>query len=185
MSDSSTLDGVKWLLRAFKITPEHFAGLRTALAMFGPRGWTYAVVGGAGTLFVIGAVTALFDNPVFGRQVAPRPQDYVFWVITAVLAGLIFGTYALRAPATEQAKTSAGGALAALAVGCPTCNKIAVTLLGTSGALNIFGPTQLFLGIASVALLAWTLLLRSRAITTSCALPEGGAAGLTSQAPSA
>lgn len=34
------------------------------------------------------------------------------------------------------------------AVGCPACNKIAVILLGTSGALNLWAPVQPVLGVA-------------------------------------
>ena len=47
-----------------------------------------------------------------------------------------------------------------LAIGCPICNKIALLLLGTSGALNLFAPIQPILGAASVALLAATLAWR-------------------------
>jgi hypothetical protein len=51
-----------------------------------------------------------------------------------------------------------------LAVGCPTCNKFVVLLLDTTGALTFFAPLQLYIGIASVLLLGWTLLLRARAL---------------------
>jgi hypothetical protein len=42
-------------------------------------------------------------------------------------------------------------------VGCPACNKIAVLLLGVSGALNLWAPIQPLVGVASVGLLAWAL----------------------------
>jgi hypothetical protein len=54
--------------------------------------------------------------------------------------------------------------LSVLAVGCPICNKLVVLLLGVSGALTIFEPAQLYLGVVSVVLLAWTLRLRARAV---------------------
>jgi len=60
----------------------------------------------------------------------------------------------------------AGGLAAFLAIGCPVCNKVALVLLGTSGALTVWAPLQPLLGIASVALLgatlAWRLRMRAR-----------------------
>jgi hypothetical protein len=49
-----------------------------------------------------------------------------------------------------------------LAIGCPVCNKIALILLGTSGALTIFAPLQPVIGAASLVLLAGTLAWRFR-----------------------
>ncbi|MCC7364941.1 MAG: hypothetical protein IT303_11270 [Dehalococcoidia bacterium] len=141
------------------------------LGMFGARGWALAALGAVATLVVIGLPVALIDNPVFGRQLAARDQDYVFWAITAVLGGLILGSYAV-APATGQVRLMSGGFLSTLAVGCPICNKVAVGLLGTSGALNVFGPSQLFIGIASVALLGWTLVLRAQSVAGACEPPR-------------
>jgi hypothetical protein len=60
----------------------------------------------------------------------------------------------------------AGGVAAFLAIGCPVCNKVAVVLLGTSGALTIWAPLQPVLALASLGLLAitlaWRLRLRAR-----------------------
>lgn len=142
--------------------------LGTALAMFGWRGWALAVAGAVLTLLVIGIPTAMIDNPVFGRQLEARTQDYWIWGIAGVLGGLIAGTFAVAPRLTNHGSTTSGGVLAMLAVGCPICNKVAVLLLGTSGALNIFGPTQLFLGIASLLLLGWALLLRAQAVAGAC-----------------
>lgn len=164
---------VDTLRRALAITlPLRFRDLRTAFGMFGVRGWAAALAGGLATLFVIGAVAALFDNPIFGRQLAARPQDYVIWVITAVLGGLIVGTFALTPDWSDEGKAASGGFLTTLAVGCPICNKVAVALLGTSGALNLFGPSQIFIGIGSLLLLTWTLLIRARAVV-ACPLDQG------------
>jgi hypothetical protein len=49
-----------------------------------------------------------------------------------------------------------------LAIGCPVCNKIALVLLGTSGALTIFAPLQPIIGATSLALLTGTLAWRFR-----------------------
>jgi hypothetical protein len=148
------------------------ADLRTALTLFGVRGWTFALAGAIAMFLLIGIPASLVDNPIFDRQLAARPQDYVIWAVSIGLGGLIAGTFAI-APLTGEVKTISGGVLSTIAVGCPICNKVAVTLLGTSGALNIFGPTQIFIGIASLALLAWTLLLRTQAIVGACPTVAG------------
>lgn len=143
--------------------------------MFGLRGWTLAIAGAFATLVVVGVFASLIENPLFDRKLAARPQDYVIWVSTAALGGLILGTYAVAPALTNQGKAASGGLLSAIAVGCPVCNKIAVALLGTSGALNFFGPSQIFIGIASLLLLSWTLLLRVQAVAGTCPIDERNA----------
>lgn len=46
-----------------------------------------------------------------------------------------------------------GGVLSVLAIGCPTCNAVAVAALGTGGALAVFAPVQPVLGVAAIAVL--------------------------------
>lgn len=140
-------------------------------------------------LVAFGLVSAIIPNPVFGRQIAPEPFAIVVWLVSGLLMGLLAGTYlvpplaaatafpgpggavALEAgPGAEARRTSAlgyvGGLAAFLAIGCPVCNKVALVLLGTSGALSIWAPLQPLLGLASVALLAaslaWRLRMRAR-----------------------
>lgn len=137
------LAGMNSLGRTLKLAPATRArDLRTALAMFGLRGWLVAASGAAATLLLIGMVASLIENPVFDRQLAARPQDYAIWMSTAVLGGLVLGTFAISPTVTNQGKAASGGVLSAIAVGCPICNKVAVTLLGTSGAFNIFGRAR-------------------------------------------
>jgi len=45
-------------------------------------------------------------------------------------------------------------------------------LLGTTGALTFFAPLQLYIGIGSVLLLGWTLLLRAKALTDTCSVSQ-------------
>jgi hypothetical protein len=73
---------------------------------------------------------------------------------------------------------SIGGLAAFLAIGCPTCNKIALLLLGASGATSIFAPIQPLIGAASLALLTGTLVwrLRLRARGSGCVVPQHRAA---------
>lgn len=139
--------------------------------MFGIRGWLVAIAAAAATLLLIGTVAAIFDNPYFTRMTDVRDQDYAIWAATAVLVGLIAGTYAAAKIPGHAGKLVVGGVFADLAVGCPICNKVVVLLIETSGALTFFDPLQLWIGLGSLGLLSWTLLLRARSISGSCSLP--------------
>lgn len=138
------------------------------------------------SLVAFGLVSAIVPNPVFGRQLPPEPFAIWVWLLSAPLMGLVIATYTVPAPAAtsplpivlvrdgvgepprERGGTLAtiGGFGAFLAIGCPVCNKIALVLLGTSGALSVYAPIQPFIGAASllllVATLAWRLRIRAR-----------------------
>ena len=78
-------------------------------------------------------------------------------------------------PGDERAGAlgTVAGLGAFLAIGCPVCNKLALILLGTSGALTIWAPLQPVLGVASLVLLVGTLAwrLRIRARGGACRVP--------------
>jgi hypothetical protein len=63
-----------------------------------------------------------------------------------------------------------GGVLAYLAVGCPTCNKLALLALGSSGAVSWFAPLQPWLAAAGIAVLGYAL-RRRLAGAVACPLP--------------
>lgn len=127
-----------------------------------------ALACGLATLLVIGLPTAVIPNRWFRRMTPTRPQDYVFLGVTALLAAAIGGTYARpsRCP-LQEGKTTTGGLLAFLAIGCPICNKIVVLLLGVSGALTYFAPIQPVLGLGSIVLLGGSLWMRRRAFRSA------------------
>jgi len=158
-----------------------------------PAGWidarfvAGAVAWGVAALITYGLVTAIVPNPVFGRQIPPEPFAIVVWLLSAPLMGVVAATYTVRRPAPRPVPLEAtadvaakatspagdgsllgtiGGVGAFLAIGCPVCNKIALVLLGTSGALTVFGPLQPVIGAASLGLLAataaWRLRMRRR-----------------------
>ncbi|MEZ5295782.1 MAG: hypothetical protein R2697_05770 [Ilumatobacteraceae bacterium] len=55
----------------------------------------------------------------------------------------------------RPAKTGGlGGLISFFAVGCPTCNKVVLLALGTTGALDWFAPAQPILAVLSIVLLA-------------------------------
>jgi hypothetical protein len=151
----------------------------------------WSVVWTALTLLAFGVVAAIIPNPVFGRGTPPEPFAVAIWLASAPLIGLLMATYFAPLPATGPVPlaTSArrdgttlgtlGGVAAFLAIGCPTCNKIALVLLGASGAGSMFGPIQPVIGAASLALLAGTLVwrIRLRARGGGCAVRVDRAAG--------
>jgi hypothetical protein len=94
-------------------------------------------------------------------------------VVTAVLGGLLVATYVrVDEPGApdEEIDTPGkagglGGLLSFFAVGCPTCNKLAVVALGSTGALDWFAPAQPILAVLSLVLLGWALRARLRSAT--------------------
>jgi hypothetical protein len=151
------------------------------------------------TLASFGLVTAIIPNPVFGRGVPVESFAVVVWLASAPLIGMVMATYFAPVPASGAIRLgndegpsisspsgrrdgttlgSIGGIAAFLAIGCPTCNKIALLLLGASGATSVFAPIQPLIGAASLALLAGTLVwrLRLRARGGGCSVPQRGVA---------
>jgi hypothetical protein len=114
---------------------------------------------------LIGVPTDIIDTPFFTRMTPVRWWDYPFWVSSSLLTGAVLASYVSPRGTNQSSctlRTVGGGGLAALAVGCPLCNKIVVALIGASGALSYFAPIQPVLGGLSVALLVLTLGLRVR-----------------------
>ncbi len=141
---------------------------RAAFAIFGFRGWAVAAIGAVATLVLIGVTAGIISNALFARETPVRTQDYIIWIATALLMGLVAGSFVASRVKGGAGKAAGGGFLSFFATGCPICNTLVVSLLGVSGALTYFAPLQLYLGIASIALLLWTLHLRLKAINRSC-----------------
>ncbi len=134
----------------------------------------YGLGGGIATLLLIGIPTVLIPNRWFGRAIPPRPLDYAILALTVALVAALAATYALPlACPTRERSLTAGGLLSFFAVGCPVCNKLAVLALGWSGVLTYFAPIQPVLGVASIALLAATLVARLRPLLPRRAAGSG------------
>jgi len=120
---------------------------------------------------LIGVPSDLIDTSWFGRPVEIRVIDYVIWVVTSLLIGLIF---AIRVGSeVDETRTVWGGFMSFLAVGCPVCNQAVVGLVGTSGALSWWAPVQPVVGLLAVGILLYALKQRLATYTsTSCALPS-------------
>jgi hypothetical protein len=151
---------------------EHFETLAAGLTTYTVKAWAVTALATVLGLVVIGLPTAIYENPFFVRMTPVRAQDYVIWVLSAVLIGLVVGSYFVARSTSGDSKALSGGLLSVIAVGCPTCNKLVVLLLGTTGALAFFAPLQLYIGIASVFLLGWTLFLRTKALVKNCSASQ-------------
>ena len=163
----------------------------TVRALLDPKllAWTafWTVVSG----LAFGLVSAIIPNPVFGRSVPPEAVAIGIWLVSAPLMGLVMATYtaparpaATSAPiplapadavVVERRSTRLGGLAgfgAFLAIGCPVCNKVALVLLGASGAMSVWAPIQPVVGAVSLALLAVTAVwrLRLRASGGACSV---------------
>lgn len=140
------------------------------------RGWSTrrvvaAVLFAVAVALLIGIPTVLIPNSVFSREIAVVAWNYPVWIVTSALSGMLAATYVRNdrhsdpAPApADDARTSrlglAGGALAWFAVGCPVCNKLALLVLGYSGALTWFAPFQPVLAGAALVLTLVALIVR-------------------------
>lgn len=148
---------------------------RNALVSFAPRRIGVAVLASIIVFLLLGLATALIPNPVFGRPIDAPAWGVTALVITAVLSGITLATYvATPVPADTETGTrrfTLGGVLAFFAIGCPTCNKLVLIALGSSGAITWFAPIQPYLATVGIALLGWVAITRL-ANDTSCRVPQ-------------
>jgi hypothetical protein len=150
------------------------------------RRWGAAAVASVLSALLLGIPTELIPNPVFARKIEAPLWTYPSLAITAVLAGLLLATYVRNEPRAsgarlveldeaspdEARRVTMGGLLSFFAIGCPTCNKLVLIALGSSGAITWFEPVQPLLALAGIAILVWAL-RRRLANDVSCALQAG------------
>jgi hypothetical protein len=126
------------------------------------RPTAFGALASLGTAAIIGVLTDVVPNPLFGRQ----PYDVVVLIALALLTGALVAIYCgERDPALGTKRAGiASGVLGWFAVSCPACNKLVVALLGASGATSTVAPLQPVLGAVAVALAAGALAVRIRAL---------------------
>ncbi|HIY86801.1 MAG TPA: hypothetical protein H9822_10210 [Candidatus Yaniella excrementavium] len=172
--------------------------MSTRLAIRALKAWRArqviaAVVAALLVALVIGFATVLIPNELFTRDIPPTWWDHPVWIITSALSGILIATYVRpdtsAAPETTAAGTSAnaqydsarqersgkigmlGGFLAWFAVGCPVCNKIALLILGYSGALTWFAPFQPVLAVSAMLLTGVAVIWRLKG-QVACTMPK-------------
>lgn len=145
-----------------------------AMVGWGTRRWATAVVASLLVTLAVGIPSDVIPNPVFGRPVEVTWWSYPVLVTTAVLGGLLAATYVRDPDVTPRAAHigdvddvddldrpgkagGLGGLLSFFAIGCPTCNKLVVLSIGSTGALDWFAPAQPILAVLSIFLLGWAL----------------------------
>lgn len=139
------------------------------MANWSARQWMTALVAAVLVTLAVGLPTDVIPNPVFGRPVDVTWWSYPVLVVTAVLGGLLAATYVREPDASNAVEDEIdrpgragglGGLLSFFAIGCPTCNKLVIVAIGSTGALDWFAPAQPVLAILSIALLGWALRVR-------------------------
>lgn len=148
-----------------------------ALMLWRPRRWIAASSMALFSFLALGLSTAVIPNPVFGRGVAVTDWAMPVLIATSVLSGLVFASYirnddelALEAADRSSKMGTAGTLLSLFAVGCPTCNKLVLLAVGSSGAVTWFAPLQPYLATAALVLLFASF--RTRVMReSSCRLP--------------
>src|SRR5215467_11538520 len=93
--------------------------------MFGLRFWTVSALYATGAALLIGIPSVLIPNHLFSRTVPTSPQDYVIWVISALLIGPLLGLATLyplaprrATPTSNRSLEGSGRALAGTLLSC-------------------------------------------------------------------
>lgn len=107
----------------------------------------------AGFAFV-GTLTAVWQNPLFGRMTPVAGYEYVLLGGQALLGGLYL---AVRTPICAAKAAGSGGVLGFLGIACPVCNKILLAIFGSGVLLSYFEPIRFYVGLLGVAALAWAV----------------------------
>jgi hypothetical protein len=111
---------------------------------------------------VAGLQTGLIPNVLSMRMVPAATWMWPALVLAMALTALLLASY-LDAPGGGRGAGWLGGSgcfLALLAVSCPSCNVVAIALLGQDGALRWWGPAQPMAAAVALALLTWALRVR-------------------------
>ena len=134
--------------------------------------WRTAVIAASVAFLAIGTVGQTLPWTSSGRTFPVVWWNYVTLVASSLLIGLIVPTFVVaagrrRSRVVGAASTGVAGTAATIAMACPVCNPIVIPLLGAGGAFAFLAPDRGVIALASVVLLALTLVLRLRA-TASC-----------------
>ncbi|WP_031089179.1 hypothetical protein [Streptomyces sp. NRRL WC-3549] len=158
-------------------SPRSVSRAATALRSWQVRQWAVAGLGALATALVVGVPTAVVPSPLFSRSVPVQWWNYPALSATAALAGIVLATYVQQPHRRERSGArdgsrlgAAGSVLTFFAVGCPVCNKLALVLLGASGAMSYWAPLQPLLAVLSVGLLTEAA-LRRLSSQTACPVP--------------
>ena len=103
---------------------------------------------------LVGTLTAVWQNPLFGRMTPVAGYEYVLLGGQALLGGLYL---AVRTPMCAAKTAGSGGVLGFLGVACPVCNKLLLAIFGSGVLLSYFEPVRFYVGLLGVGALAWAV----------------------------
>jgi hypothetical protein len=134
-------------------------------------GWAYLVA-----LLLMGVAGETLPGASAGRVVPVQWWNYVTLALSPPLIALIVATFvpdgqSRRSRRRGKAGAGAGGVAGTLAMACPACSPLAIPVFGAAGVLSFLAPYRGVIALASVALLALTLVLRLRTTRTCLLAP--------------
>jgi hypothetical protein len=127
---------------------------------------------------VFGIPTDLVPNRFYTRMLPASILDYVFLVATSVMLGGYIGLHFYRKSsrgAKGDLAAMGGGVTGLFAFGCPICNAVLVSLVGTGALLTYYEPVRPAMGVLGVGILGTALYLKLR--DRGCQSCEGDKGG--------
>ena len=125
------------------------------------------ILAGMVVFLAFGIPTAVIPTGIFTRMVPPGILDYMFLVVTSAMLGAYVSLYIYGRRTCSKDYAAAGGAVPAfLAVSCPACSVILVSLFGMSAVTMYIEPLRPVLGIIGIGILAVALYLKARSISS-------------------
>jgi hypothetical protein len=144
------------------------------LAAFSRRQWKVAGWSYLAALLIMGVAGETLPGASVGRVVPIQWWNYVTLILSPPLIALTAATFVPAGQPRSSRRwgktgTGIGGAAGTLAMACPVCNPLAIPIFGAAGVLSFLAPYRGVIALASVVLLAVTLLIRLRT-TRMCQL---------------
>ncbi len=114
------------------------------------------ILSGLATFLIFGIPTALIPTGIYIRMIEATLLDYYFFLLSSVLIGVYVGLWHHNKYNSRQSgniSVLGGGVSSFLAVSCPICNVILVSLIGVSSVMVFIEPLRPVIGIIGIALL--------------------------------
>jgi len=124
-----------------------------------------ALIGASASILLFllfGIPTDLVPNSYYARMIPASTRDYIFLGATSVMLGGYIGLQFYRKSGGARGDLAAlgGGVTGLLAFGCPICNAILVSLVGTTALLTYYDPVRPAVGVLGIGLLGAALYLK-------------------------
>tara|TARA_B100002003_G_C14155899_1_gene556495 strand:+ start:3046 stop:3471 length:426 start_codon:yes stop_codon:yes gene_type:complete len=116
---------------------------------------------------LLGITTDIIPTIFYKRMIQTSKLDYVFLISTSIMLGgyLTMNLYGKSKLGKKEDVVAMGGGITGLfAFGCPMCNAILITILGTGSIMFYYDYIRPLVGILSVCIIAFSMyfLLRNK-----------------------